>query len=100
MTAISHAPGYVSNPDYTQEDWDEVCDSPELTADDFARMRPASEALPELVRAMRQRREALSPLGAAPFTLYVDEDVLEAYRATGPGWQGRMSEALRKAVGL
>lgn len=33
-------------------------------------------------------------------TLRLDPDVVERFRAEGPGWQGRMNDALRKAVGL
>ena len=33
-------------------------------------------------------------------TLRIDPDVLDKFRAGGPGWQGRINEALRKAVGL
>lgn len=33
-------------------------------------------------------------------TLRLDPDVIERFRADGPGWQGRINEALRKAVGL
>ena len=33
-------------------------------------------------------------------TLRLDPDVLEIFRATGKGWQGRMNAALRKAAGL
>ena len=33
-------------------------------------------------------------------TLRLDPDVLEIFRASGKGWQGRMNEALRKAAGL
>ena len=33
-------------------------------------------------------------------TLRLDPDVIEKFRAGGPGWQARMNEALRKAVGL
>ena len=33
-------------------------------------------------------------------TIRVDPDVLEAFRADGPGWQGRMNAALRRAAGL
>lgn len=33
-------------------------------------------------------------------TLRLDPDVVERFRAEGPGWQGRMNEALRKAAGL
>ena len=33
-------------------------------------------------------------------TLRLDPDVVEKFRAEGPGWQGRINDALRKAVGL
>jgi uncharacterized protein (DUF4415 family) len=33
-------------------------------------------------------------------TLRLDPDILERFRADGPGWQGRINAALRKAVGL
>ncbi|MHA0330225.1 BrnA antitoxin family protein [Sphingomonas melonis] len=33
-------------------------------------------------------------------TLRLDPDVIERFRADGPGWQGRMNAALRKAAGL
>jgi uncharacterized protein (DUF4415 family) len=32
------------------------------------------------------------------FSLRVDYDVLEKFRATGPGWRHRMSDVLRKSV--
>ena len=33
-------------------------------------------------------------------TLRLDPDILERFRADGPGWQGRINEVLRKAMGL
>ena len=33
-------------------------------------------------------------------TLRIDPDVLDKFREGGPGWQGRINAALRKAVGL
>lgn len=32
--------------------------------------------------------------------LYLSVDVIEHFKATGPGWQGRIDDALRKAAGL
>lgn len=46
MTHSEHAPGYVPNPDYTQADWDEVSDNPELTDAEIAELRPDGEGLP------------------------------------------------------
>lgn len=33
-------------------------------------------------------------------TLRLDPDVVERFKADGPGWQSRMNAALRKAVGM
>ena len=33
-------------------------------------------------------------------TLRIDQDVLAYFQEDGPGWQERINEALRKAVGL
>jgi len=35
-----------------------------------------------------------------PVSLRLDKDVIAHFRATGPGWQSRMNDALRKAAGL
>lgn len=43
------------------------------------------------------------PLRGVPkrqVTLRLDPDVIDKFREGGPGWQGRMNEALRKAAGL
>ena len=32
-------------------------------------------------------------------TLRIDQDVLEYFQASGPGWQDRINQALRKAAG-
>jgi uncharacterized protein (DUF4415 family) len=77
-------------------------DSPELTYEDFTRMRPASEALPEIFGATLAA-EMLKPNGGRPRTdtpkvftgIRLDADVLEAFRAPGKGWQTRMNNALK-----
>lgn len=42
-------------PHISQEDWDSV-DSPELTTEQIRRMRPASEVVPDIVKAWREGR--------------------------------------------
>ncbi len=32
-------------------------------------------------------------------TLRIDQDVLEHFQSSGPGWQDRINDALRKAMG-
>lgn len=68
---------------------------------DFAQSRPASEGLPELLGAL-QAREMLKPKRGRPkaevckehVNLRLDAAVLEAFRASGPGWQTRVNAAL------
>jgi hypothetical protein len=43
---------------YSQEDWDEVSDNPEWTAEDFAKARPFAEVFPEIAEAFRMAKEA------------------------------------------
>ena len=34
------------------------------------------------------------------YALRVDQEAVDRFKAAGPGWQSRMNDALRKAVGL
>ena len=82
-----------------QKDWDAV-DSPEWTAEDFARAQPAKEVLPQrvynaLVRKRGQRGPQKEPVKVA-VKLRLDPDVIDAYKSTGRGWQTRMNDALRR----
>ena len=82
--------------------WDDD-DLPEWTDDQFDRaqfsiggvvIRPATRTL---------TRPGRPPLGDAPkrqVTLRLDGDVLDRFRAGGPGWQSRINAVLRGAVGL
>ncbi|MDD2893511.1 MAG: BrnA antitoxin family protein [Halothiobacillaceae bacterium] len=69
--------------------WTDLDDAPELTdaffeqADEFDGER--------LVKRGRPRVEARK----VQLTVRYDAEVVEAFRATGKGWQGRMNEALK-----
>ena len=68
--------------------------------------RPAAEVLPpdlyaDLVEMNRQSklRRGRGPQKAPvkrPTTIRFDADVLEGLRATGPGWQTRVNDAMRE----
>lgn len=45
-------PAHAAANGYTRDDWDAV-DSPELTTDDIARLKPMREALPDLYAALQ-----------------------------------------------
>lgn len=79
-------------------------DIPELTREDFKRMRPAREVLPKILPP-KLAAEMLKPRGrpkAAQTKLSVtvrySHEVVEYFRSTGPGWQARMDEVLKKWV--
>ena len=85
---------------YSDADMAEVLDNPEWTAEDFKRARPFAEVFPELAeKAIRRRGRQKAPTKAL-VSLRLDQDVLDKFRAGGSGWQGRINEMLRKAVGL
>ncbi len=92
---------FVPGRGYAKADWDEVSDNPELTDDELAKGRPFAEALPELAeslnRALRRRGPQKAPTKEL-ISLRLDRDTLQAYRATGPGWQSRINDALRAAI--
>src|SRR5215208_6815622 len=77
--------GYQPNPDYTQEDWDEVSNNPELTDEELANLRPAREVLPpELYEAFKQK--ARGPQVAPTkqlVSLRLDPDVIAHFKAQG-----------------
>ena len=75
-------------------------DNPEWTADDFARAVPFS-GLPAPLRTTLARR-GRPPKAAVKVatSIRLSPDVLDHFKATGPGWQTRIDAALRKAAGL
>ena len=73
-------------------------DSPEFTAEMFEKTRPIMAVMPEVVEAMKRARgRPKSERPKARVSLRLDQDVLEAFRATGDGWQIRMQDALKRA---
>ncbi len=74
-------------------------DNPEISAEQFALMRPASEVLPPaLFKALSKGGRPRSPNKRVQVTLRLDPSVVETFKATGPGWQTRINEHLVKAA--
>jgi hypothetical protein len=65
MTSAKHAPRYVPTPSYTQQDWDEVCDNPELIAKQIANAKPLEKVLPGFAAAIRWARATEAAPGAS-----------------------------------
>jgi uncharacterized protein (DUF4415 family) len=62
----------------------------------------SEDALEQALADRRERRKLRGPQKAptkTPVSIRIDTDLVERLRATGPGWQGRVNEALRKAFG-
>jgi uncharacterized protein (DUF4415 family) len=78
----------------TKSKWIDPDDAPRLDRDWFQRAEIWDGD--KLIRRGRPKSDA--PKRAT--SLRLDPDVLDHYRATGPGWQSRINEALRKAAGL
>ena len=74
-------------------------DTWEIGNEDFERMRPATEIIPELVKTLERKNkgETLPPLPQA--TVHIDLDISAYFRAGGlDDWQERLNDTLRKAV--
>lgn len=77
----------------------------ELDAEDIRAMRPTEDVLPaDVYAALPRRKPGQRGPQKAPtkehIALRLDKEVIEAFRATGAGWQTRINDALRKAVNL
>jgi len=74
-------------------------DSPELTEENFRRMRPAREVVPAVVADSERRlRGPQKKPTKTLVSLRLDPEVVEALRASGRGWQVRAGEILRRAM--
>jgi len=73
-------------------------ENPEWTEEDVAKARPFAEVHPELAVSYRRTRRAQKTPTKKPISLRLDPDVIEHFRATGPGWQSRINDALRKIM--
>ncbi len=99
MTAKASTP--EAGRGYTKADLEDVSDTPEFTADEIAKAKPFAEALPELAasaKRVRVRGRQKAPTKQL-ISLRLDRSVLEAFKSEGPGWQRRINEALKIAIG-
>jgi uncharacterized protein (DUF4415 family) len=94
MTKRKFSPGRG----YSEADWKEVSDNPELTAAEIATAKPFAEVFPELAAKIRRGRPKMVEPAKRQVTLRLDVDVIERFKASGPRWQSRINAALRKAM--
>ncbi len=68
----------------------------ELTTDDFKHFRSASEVLPsELIAVLPKRGRPRAEAPKKAVNIRLAPDIIDAFRATGRGWQTRVNNALR-----
>ncbi|WP_084438577.1 BrnA antitoxin family protein [Niveispirillum irakense] len=82
--------------------WVDSDDAPELTDEFFEQAEVATAGTVTRPAAATMKRTG-RPKSASPkvaLNLRLDPDVVEHFRATGPGWQSRINETLRKVAGL
>ncbi len=81
-TNISKLPAdFDENPEWTEENWKRAV---------------RIDGLPEsLQRILKSGRGAQKAPTKVPVSIRLSQDVADALRATGAGWQGRVDEALR-----
>lgn len=73
-------------------------DNPEWTEEDFREARPAIEMVPDIVEAWRRSRGKQKAPTKVLVSLRLQKEIVDRLRETGPGWQTRANEMLRKAV--
>ncbi|ODS54689.1 MAG: hypothetical protein ABS36_11020 [Acidobacteria bacterium SCN 69-37] len=71
-----------------------------LTDEELATMRPAVEVMPAafLAAAAKRRGRPKKAVTKELVSLRLERATLDAYRATGRGWQARMSDDLDRAA--
>jgi uncharacterized protein (DUF4415 family) len=72
---------------FTGQDWSDPDDAPNLTTPEW------QEAF---AKAPLRRGRPKAERPKVSTTLRLDADILERFRAEGPGWQSRINQALRE----
>jgi uncharacterized protein (DUF4415 family) len=74
-------------------------ENPEWTRADFARAVPLSGLPPGLQTALSVRKRGpQKTLKKVPVSIRLSPEVVEAFRASGAGWQSRVDEILRAHI--
>jgi uncharacterized protein (DUF4415 family) len=75
-------------------------DNPEWTEEDFARaVGPEGLSDVELAAFPKTRGRPRSPAPKKLVSLRLDSEVVQKLKATGPGWQTRANEILKRSLG-
>ena len=72
-------------------------ENPEWTEEMFARSKGPDSLPPKMLAAFKNRGGRPRGSNKQAVSLRLDRDVITKFKATGPGWQSRINEALRRA---
>jgi uncharacterized protein (DUF4415 family) len=87
---------YKAGKGYSKKDWDAVSDNPKLTDEQLSKAKPFAAALPELAASIRRGRGPNKAPTKKLVSLRLTGQVIEKYKADGPGWQSRIDQDLRR----
>ena len=74
-------------------------EAPELTEEDFKKMRPASELHPGLVEASKRARGRPKKNACKePITIRLDPKIVQHFKDQGDGWQTKINDVLKEYV--
>ena len=71
----------------------------ELKTEDIKAFKPGAALPPSLQQKLGVRGPQKAPT-KVPVSIRLSPEVLAHYKATGPGWQTRIDEDLKKAAGI
>lgn len=80
---------------FTKRDLAAVSDNPEWTKADVKAAKPFTETFPDLAASIRRRGAQKLPT-KVPISIRLSPEVIRHFKASGPGWQSRIDNALRK----
>ena len=75
-------------------------DNPVWTTEDFGKSQPASALPPHIQAAFPKTRGQQKTPTKVPVSIRLSPEVIQHFKAGGPGWQSRIDAALRKAAGV
>ena len=74
-------------------------ENPEWTEADFARAKPPHEVLPaDALSVFKGTRGPQRAATKVPISIRLSPEVVEHFKAGGPGWQSRIDDTLKKAI--
>lgn len=90
---------FASGRGYSEADWNAVSEDADTTSEEMSKATTFARAFPDLAATMPIGPETAHAVKTL-VSLRLSRDVVERFKADGPGWQSRIDDTLRKAVGL